>query len=126
MLALLSSMKAALAGLVAANLLFRNLLGFGGTYGVPPLELTLLGGAAIYAIVFMVTDPVSAPKKRPAMIAYGFLIGFLIVFLRWRSNFVEAVTFAILLGNLVSPLLDIGADAWANRKKGDQAREAGQ
>ena len=103
------------AGVVVANVLFRNVLGFDGPGQVPPVEWQLLSGTTMFVMVFMVTDPVSAPKKRPAQIAYAFLIGFLIVTLRWRGVFVAAATFAILLGNLVGPLLDAAAEAWASR-----------
>ncbi|MDK1032380.1 MAG: RnfABCDGE type electron transport complex subunit D, partial [Planctomycetia bacterium] len=111
-----------LAGAVIANILFRNL---GGADAVPPLEFTLSSGALLYAAVFMVTDPISAPKRRPAMWMYGLLIGVLIVFLRWKSQFAGAVAFAILLGNMVGPLLDIGAGAWAGRKKAKPEVPAG-
>jgi len=111
-------MLSALVGLAAATGLFRHLLGFRGLGGVPPLPFALLAGTTLYATVFMVTDPVSAPKKPPAMVAYGFGIGFLIVLLRWRGVFAAAAaSFAILLGNMVAPLLDMGADAWAARAK---------
>ena len=110
-------MASGLAGLLFANVLFRNLMGFDGLGEVPPVAWQLVSGTTAYAVVFMVTDPVSAPRKRPAQLAYGFLIGFLIVFLRWRGVFVAAATFAILLGNLVGPLLDIAATAWQEHKK---------
>ena len=110
-------MLSGFAGLLLANVLFRNVLGFGGLGEVPPLAWQLLSGTTMYAAVFMITDPVSGPKKRPAQLAYGFLIGFLIVVLRWRGVFVAAATFAILLGNLVGPLLDLGAEAWATWRK---------
>ncbi len=103
------------AGLVVANLLFRNMLGFNGTGQVPPLVWQLLSGTTMFAMVYMVTEPVSAPKKNGAQIAYAFLVGFLIVTLRWRGIFVAAATFAILLGNLVAPLLDAGVEAWGRR-----------
>ena len=75
----------------------------------------MLSGTTMYAAVFMVTEPVSAPRKKPARIVYAFLIGFLIVTLRWRGVFVAAATFSILLGNLVAPLLDAAVEAWAQR-----------
>ena len=109
-------MLSGLVGLVAANVVCRNILGFNGLGEVPPLHLTLLSGTTLYAVAFMVTDPVSAPKKKPAQFAYGALIGVLIVVLRWRGVFVAAATFSILLGNLVGPLLDMAATAWRERK----------
>jgi Na+-transporting NADH:ubiquinone oxidoreductase subunit B len=105
----------ALGGTVAAVLLFRNVLGYDG---VPPLPFALCSGALLYAAVFMVTDPVSAPKTKPAIWVYGVLIGVLIVFLRWKSQFAGAVGFAILLGNVVGPSLDMAANAWQEWRKG--------
>ncbi|MHC4715534.1 MAG: RnfABCDGE type electron transport complex subunit D [Planctomycetota bacterium] len=104
-------------GLIVANLLFRNLLGFDGPGEVPPLLWQLASGTTVYAIVYMVTDPVSGTKRRPAQLAYGVFIGAAIVVLRWRGIFVAAATFAILLGNLVGPWMDMAATAWADRRK---------
>ncbi len=117
-------MLAGLAGVVAANVLFRNLLGFDGAGEVPPLHLTLFGGTTLYVIVFMITDPVSAPKKAGAMLAYGAMIGLLIVTLRWLNAFVAAATFAVLLGNLLSPQLDMAATWWQKRRKATAAAPA--
>ncbi len=110
-------MLGGLAGVVTANMLFRNVLGFDGAGDVPPLHFTLLSGTTLYVIVYMITEPVSAPKKRPAQLTYAFMIGSLIVVLRWRGIFAAAATFAILLGNLIGPLLDLAAGELATRKK---------
>ena len=110
-----------LLGVVVSNTLFRNALGFDGLGGVPPLYATLLSGTTLFAVVFMITEPVSAPKKKPAQIVYAFLIGFFVVLLRWRGIFVAAATFSILLGNLLSPWLDLAATQWAARKKAKAA-----
>lgn len=110
-------MLSGLLGLLAANVLFRNVMGNDGKGGVPPVEWQLFAGTTFYVLVFMITDPISAPKRRSAQWAYAFLIGFLIVLLRWKGVFVAAATFAVLLGNLVGPLLDLGAGAWEDRLK---------
>jgi Na+-transporting NADH:ubiquinone oxidoreductase subunit B len=113
-----------LVGAVVANVAFRYLL---GDTTVPPVTFTLLSGALMYAAVFMVTDPVSAPKKPLAQYAYGAFIGIMIVFLRWKSSFVGAVAFGILLGNLLAPLLDEAAGWLSARKKAKAAAaKAGQ
>jgi Na+-transporting NADH:ubiquinone oxidoreductase subunit B len=114
-------MLGGLVGLAAANVLFRNVLGFGATGEVSPLVWQILAGPTLYVLVFMVTDPVSAPKRKPAQLAYGLLIGALIVVLRWRGVFVAAATFAVLLGNLVAPLLDQADDAWKARSQANAA-----
>jgi Na+-transporting NADH:ubiquinone oxidoreductase subunit B len=88
-----------------------------GARGVQPLTFKLLAGAFFYVSVFMITEPVSAPNRKGAMWAYGSLIGALIVILSWKGQFVAAASFSILLGNIVSPLLDMGARAWRGRKQ---------
>ena len=114
-------MLSSLVGLGFATVLLRHLLGFDqwapGSPDVPPFLFNLFGGTTMYVVVFMVTDPVSGPKRKPAQLAYGFLIGFFVVFLRWRGVFVAAATFSLLLGNLIGPLLDIGAEAWTEHRK---------
>jgi len=114
-------MLSGLVGLLAANVLFRNVLGYNGLGEVPPVEWQLSAGTTLYVLVFMITDPVSATKRRPAQYAYGALIGFLIVLLRFKGVFVAAATFSVLLGNLVGPLLDLGAAAWADWRKARKA-----
>lgn len=92
-----------------------------GIEAVPPLPFTLLSGALLYGAVFMVTEPVSAPRKKASVWLYGLLIGALVVFMRWRAQFAGAVAFAILIGNIVAPSLDMAVSAWERRRK---AREA--
>jgi Na+-transporting NADH:ubiquinone oxidoreductase subunit B len=118
-------MLGAFLGFIFANVLFRNVLGYSGLGDVPPMLFNLLAGTTLYVMVFMVTDPVSAPRKAPAQWAYAVWIGFCIVFLRWRGVFVAAASFAVLTGNLVGPLMDLAAEAWENRKKAPAAAKGG-
>lgn len=110
-------MLSCLVGVGLGTLLFRHVLGFDSLGDVPPIQFTLLAGTTLYVIVFMVTDPVSAPNRILAIYAYGGIIGFLIVLLRWRGIFVAAASFSILLGNIIAPLLDLGAEWVAGRTK---------
>ena len=107
-------MLGALIGAVAANLLLRNALGIAA---VPPLGFTLFSGAFLYAAVFMVTDPISAPKLKESIWVYGILIGALIVFFRYKAVFAGGVAFAILIGNMFAPSLDLWIKRWQARKK---------
>lgn len=111
-----------LAGVVAGGFAFNHIAG--GTIGGPLFHL--LNGATVYVAIFMITDPVSAPKKRPAQWIYAVLAGVLVVLLRWRSPFVDGTSFAILTVNLVGPLLDMGSEAMAARGKAHEgaSREA--
>ncbi|MDD2240407.1 MAG: RnfABCDGE type electron transport complex subunit D [Kiritimatiellae bacterium] len=109
-------MVSALLGAVAANLLLRNGLGI---ETVPPLPFTLFSGALLYATVFMVTDPISAPRLKESMWPYGFLIGALVVFFRYKAVFAGGVAFAILIGNMCAPSLDLWIKRW--RARGSKA-----
>ncbi|MFP4052877.1 MAG: RnfABCDGE type electron transport complex subunit D, partial [Phycisphaerae bacterium] len=105
------------AGAIIASVLFRQVLGYTGPGEVPPLAWQLLSGTTIYAMVFMVTEPVSAPRNEKARFVYAFTIGFLLVFLRWQGPFVAAATFSILLGNMLAPLIELGAVGWDKWRK---------
>ena len=107
-----------LLGICVTNVLFRDIV---GAAGLPSLPFTLLSAGLLYAAVFMVTDPVSAPKKKLSMWLYGFFIGTVVVVIPWKGQFAGAVSFSILLGNMVGPTFDMAVTAWEQRHK---AREA--
>lgn len=65
-----------------------------------------LGGFSIIGGFFLCTDVSSRPISRRIMILYGCLAGALTVFLRAWSDFAEPLPFAILIVNMVVPLLD--------------------
>lgn len=65
-----------------------------------------MGGFA-FGMVYMATDPVSAPGMNTAKWIYGFLIGVLTVLIRvFNPAFPEGIMLAILFMNLFAPLLD--------------------
>jgi len=65
-----------------------------------------LGGFSIIGGFFLCTDVSSRPISRRIMILYGCFTGALTVFLRAWSDFAEPLPFAILIVNMVVPLLD--------------------
>jgi Na+-transporting NADH:ubiquinone oxidoreductase subunit B len=109
-------MAAPLAGALVFNMLARYAF---GVQAVPPLLFTLFSGGLLYAVVFMVTEPVSAPKKPVSQWIYGAFIGIMIVFFRWKGVFIEGVGFSILLGNILAPSLDY----WIGRPRPQQAKQ---
>ncbi len=66
----------------------------------------LCAGGLLFGAFFMATDPVTSPTTNTAKWAYGIIIGGMTVLIRNFTGYVEGVTFAILLGNIVSPILD--------------------
>ncbi len=92
-----------------------------GMKGVSDPLTALLSGSFLFAAFFMITDPVSSSQSTDAgRWIYGALFGVLTVLIRVFANWVEGVTFAILLANMFAPLLDTllkGAKAKKKLKK---------
>jgi len=71
-----------------------------------PFFHLVMGGFA-FGIVYMATDPVSAPGMEKSKWIYGFAIGILTVLIRvFNPAYPEGVMMAILFMNLFSPLMD--------------------
>ncbi|MBN2281045.1 MAG: RnfABCDGE type electron transport complex subunit D [Candidatus Marinimicrobia bacterium] len=104
-----------LVGAAVFNLLLRNIFGI---QAVPPVLFTLLSGGFLFAAVFMVTDPISAPKLPLSQWLYGLTIGALIVFFRYKAIFAGGVGFAVLMGNMLAPSFDLWIKRWQTGKKG--------
>ena len=68
----------------------------------------------------MVTDPISAPRLKESIWVYSVFIGAMIVFLRYKAVFAGGVAFAILLGNMLAPSLDL----WIKRFQAPKKPEA--
>jgi electron transport complex protein RnfD len=75
------------------------------THYVNPMFHLLTGGMMLGAI-FMATDMVSSPMSRNGMLVYGVGIGLLTVIIRVWGAYPEGMSFAILLMNAVTPLLN--------------------
>lgn len=73
--------------------------------GADPL-LELLTGGMMLGAVFMATDYVTSPMSRKGQLIYGVLIGVITMVIRFWGAYPEGVSFAILLGNSVTPLLN--------------------
>ncbi len=71
----------------------------------PPGFMFFSGGLVLGA-VFMATDMVSSPMSPSGCIAYGVMIGLLVVVIRVWGGMPEGVMYAILLGNATTPLID--------------------
>lgn len=70
------------------------------------VQLELCTGLLLFAGVFMLSDPVTAPRFWLARIVYGVVAGILVIVLRWYGRFECCEFFAVLLVNSFSPLLD--------------------
>lgn len=71
----------------------------------PPL-FHVLTGAVMLGAFFLATDCASSPVGHIPMVLYGLLAGALVMIIRVYGVYPDGVPFAILLANLVTPLLD--------------------
>ena len=71
-----------------------------------PVLWHLFAGGLLFGAFFMATDPVTSPTTNTGKWLYGIVIGSVTVLIRNFTGYVEGVTFAILLGNIVAPILD--------------------
>jgi electron transport complex protein RnfD len=67
----------------------------------------LLSGGLMLGAIFMATDYTTSPKTTVGIIIYSIGLGFLTMIFRVFGKMPEGVSFAILLMNIVTPLLDI-------------------
>ncbi len=69
--------------------------------------VNLFSGSFLFVCVFMLTDPVSAPKKRPSLWFYGVIFGLVTVLVRYFApSFPEGTSFGILVANVFAPFID--------------------
>lgn len=81
------------------------ILGPEGIFTGDPLYHVLAGGLLMGA-VFMATDYVTSPMTRKGIVIYAAGCGLLTVLFRLYGNMPEGVSFAIVLMNIVTPLID--------------------
>jgi Na+-translocating ferredoxin:NAD+ oxidoreductase RnfD subunit len=66
----------------------------------------LYAGGLLFGAFFMATDPVTSPVTNTGKYFYGIVIGVVTLLIRNFTGYVEGVMFAILLGNIIAPILD--------------------
>lgn len=73
-------------------------------YANPVAEL--LSGGLMLGAIFMATDYVTSPMTHKGQIIYGIAIGFLTVVIRNWGSYPEGMSFAILIMNAFTPLIN--------------------
>ena len=91
-----------LSGIVAVS----TLLFLTNSQIYTPPAFHLMTGATMLAAFFIATDPVSASTTPKGRLIYGFLMGVLVVVIRTFGGYPDGVAFAVLLMNMMVPLID--------------------
>lgn len=89
--------------------IFLTTLAMGSMAGLNPWMFSLIfmsSGSIIFGGSFMLTDPVTSPTSNFGKALMGILAGILVVFIRFQSNNPEGVAYAIVLVNMLSPIID--------------------
>ncbi len=68
----------------------------------------LCSGYLLFTGVFLLNDPVTAPKFAPSRVVYGVIAACLVMLLRHVGRFEEGACFAVLLVNVIAPPIDRG------------------
>lgn len=73
----------------------------------------LTSGIILFGAVFMVTDPVTSPKRDWAKIVYCVILGIIVMLFRHIGKYQEVFAFALLIVNMFAWNIDIAAEKWA-------------
>jgi electron transport complex protein RnfD len=91
-----------IAGILVTAFLFRlvNPESYAGPW------FHLFSGYTMLGAFFLITESSSSPVQQIPMLIYGFLAGFMIILMRNIGMYADGTVLAILLMNIVNPLLD--------------------
>lgn len=91
--------------ILATVFVFSGLMHLANPVYASPVQHLLTGGLMLGAI-FMATDYVTSPMSHKGMLVYGVCIGFLTVVIRTFGAYPEGMSFAILIMNAFTPLIN--------------------
>ena len=90
---------------IVSLLIFTAIFGGHGLNGAY-LSAQLAGGGLMLGAFFMATDYVTSPITNAGKYVYGIFLGVLTAILRIYGGSAEGVSFAIVIGNLLVPLIE--------------------
>ena len=85
--------------------MIASFMAFELLFGLDPVAGVLSGGI-LFGAVFMATDYVTSPMTGLGQIIYAVGAGLIVALIRAFGGYPEGVTYAILLMNIVTPLID--------------------
>ena len=91
--------------IIGTIFVFAGLLHLANPVYADPISVILSGGLMLGAI-FMATDYVTSPMTPKGQLIYGVAIGFLTIVIRNWGAYPEGMSFAILIMNAFTPLIN--------------------
>ena len=95
--------------MTVSAVLFAGLFFWLSTGEAPTVEYLLaqtMGGGLLLGAVFMATDYVTCPVTNSGKMVFALFVGLLVALIRVFSGSAEGVSYAIIIGNMVSPLIE--------------------
>ena len=94
---------------------------------VESITYEMFSGSLLFGAVFLINDPVTAPKRHTAQILYGVLAAVFTMLYRYFGGLEQGVVFAVLLVNALSATFDKFSEELPNinlriRRKGDESQ----
>lgn len=93
--------------ILATVAVFSGAMYWGGVEGAASPLTHLLTGGVMLGAIFMATDYVTSPMTGWGQIVYGIGIGVIVMVIRTWGAYPEGMSFAILIMNAVTPLLNM-------------------
>lgn len=90
---------------ILSSALFGFIFGYEGWF-TGDIWFTVFSGGIMFGAFFMITDYVTTPTTRAGQVVAGILAGFLTILIRVKGGYPEGVSYAIMLVNVVTPLID--------------------
>lgn len=66
----------------------------------------LFSAATMFSAVFILSDPVSSPMSKSGQVFFGLAVGISNALIRHYTYYTEAIVYAVLIANLLSPFMD--------------------
>ena len=90
---------------ILSSALFGWIIGYNGAFTGDAL-FTVLSGGLVFGGFFMLTDYVTTPATKKGMVLAGIIAGFITVLIRVKGGYPEGVSYAIMIVNVLTPLID--------------------
>ena len=94
-------------GFIATFALLNTLFFYSLSHPIDPLSQLVAGNSLILGAFFILTDPTTAPASRKGQLLFAAIIATVVVVIRnFSTQYPDAVAFAVLVGNMLVPLID--------------------
>ncbi len=90
---------------ILSSALFGYIFGYEGWF-TGNVWFTIFSGGIFFGAFFMITDYVTTPATKLGQVIAGIIAGFLTILIRVKGGYPEGVSYAIMLVNVITPLID--------------------